>query len=89
MTVYNGSLGYESLVCYYCNLDVKSEEMITCCNIYEGEMRSELREAKDKLHRRNMQIKELKEKLSVKEFYCKDRDEVILKLKHELDDINR
>ena len=64
MTVYNGSLGYESLVCYYCNLDVKSEEMITCCNIYEGEMRSKLREAKDKLHRRNMQIKELKNKVN-------------------------
>ena len=58
LTYYNGSLGYESLTCGYCNLDIKSEEAITACNNYEGEMRMEIKELKDKLHRRNMQIKD-------------------------------
>ncbi len=57
---YNGNLGYESLTCEYCNLDIKSEEAITACNNYESEMRAEIANLKDKLSRRNMQIKSLK-----------------------------
>lgn len=60
---YEGNLGYESLTCSYCNLDIKSDEAISACNNYESQMRLEIRELKDKLSRRNMQIKDLKARL--------------------------
>lgn len=61
MTFYEGCLGYESLTCKKCNIDIADDEFLFWENIYTSELRAEIRQLKDKLHKYNMLIKKLKE----------------------------
>ena len=63
MKVYTGSLGYESLTCPRCNLDVKSEETLHYFNIYTSELRAENKELKEQKHNRNALVRKLREEI--------------------------
>ncbi len=64
MLRYEGCLGYESIKCPKCNLD--ANDALYEFNVYQSELRAEIKTLKDKVSRRNMQIEDLKKKVGSK-----------------------